>query len=322
METFTSKGVPIDLSEKAFGELRDSSNDLDDLPALKQRMAGEGYLLLRGLLDRDQIMDARRIVVNELLKDGLINPDYPVMQARANKRARKYLIREDLGRSPVIQKLGRAGRMVEFFTGFLGGHVSPFDYVWVRTVGPGKAERPHCDIVYMGRASQNLYTSWIPLGDVRRTEGALMILESSHLLSELKDGYWRMDVDRLGFFDNVRIKHGGLVFGGGYSMNPAKVQKEFGLRWLTTDFRGGDVLIFSPFTMHCTLDNASDRIRLTMDARYQLASEPVDERWVGQNPIAHSQKQFGVRSIWTFGKKYRRWLESRIVTLGSLKKRK
>ena len=63
------------------------------------------------------------------------------------------------------------------------------------------------------------------------------------------------------------------------------------MRWLTTDYRAGDLLVFSMYTTHCSLDNTSDRIRLSSDTRYQLASEPLDERWIGENPIAHSLKE-------------------------------
>jgi hypothetical protein len=41
------------------------------------------------------------------------------------------------------------------------------------------------------------------------------------------------------------------------------------------------------FTVHASLDNHSNQIRISSDTRYQLASEPVDERWIGENPIAH-----------------------------------
>ena len=40
-------------------------------------------------------------------------------------------------------------------------------------------------------------------------------------------------------------------------------------------------------TVHASLDNHSNRFRLSSDSRYQLASEPADERWIGENPIAH-----------------------------------
>jgi hypothetical protein len=49
----------------------------------------------------------------------------------------------------------------------------------------------------------------------------------------------------------------------------------------------GDALIFGMFTMHASLNNESDRFRISSDTRYQLASEPVDERWVGDQPLAH-----------------------------------
>jgi ectoine hydroxylase-related dioxygenase (phytanoyl-CoA dioxygenase family) len=63
---------------------------------------------------------------------------------------------------------------------------------------------------------------------------------------------------------------------------------KYGGRWLSSEFEAGDVLIFGMFTIHASLDNHSPSIRLSSDSRYQLASEPVDERWVGSNPIGHS----------------------------------
>lgn len=60
-----------------------------------------------------------------------------------------------------------------------------------------------------------------------------------------------------------------------------EVGRRFGVRWLSTDHRAGDLLIFTEFTMHTSLDNASPvgRIRLTSDTRYKLAGEPVAERF-------------------------------------------
>ena len=46
---------------------------------------------------------------------------------------------------------------------------------------------------------------------------------------------------------------------------------------------------FGMFLVHASLDNRTpDRIRLSSDSRYQRASEPIDERWVGPNPPGHS----------------------------------
>jgi hypothetical protein len=70
------------------------------------------------------------------------------------------------------------------------------------------------------------------------------------------------------------------------------VQNELGGRWLTTDFQAGDMLVFGMWTLHCSLDNNSprNRLRITIDTRYQPADEPVDERWIGTDPAGHAKK--------------------------------
>jgi hypothetical protein len=43
------------------------------------------------------------------------------------------------------------------------------------------------------------------------------------------------------------------------------------------------------FLVHASLDNRSEnRLRISSDSRYQRASEPIDERWVGINPPGHT----------------------------------
>src|SRR6185503_2996477 len=76
---------------------------------------------------------------------------------------------------------------------------------------------------------------------------------------------------------------------GVLSRNPNLLQQELGGRWLTAEqFRMGDVFFFPMTLVHGSLDNQTDRIRLSTDTRYQLAAEPVDERWVGAQPPGHA----------------------------------
>ena len=76
---------------------------------------------------------------------------------------------------------------------------------------------------------------------------------------------------------------------GSLSKNPVTLREKLGGRWLTAEYRMGDLLTFGMATIHTGLDNHSDRIRLSSDSRYQLASEAVDERWIGANPISHGR---------------------------------
>jgi hypothetical protein len=190
-----------------------------------------------------------------------------------------------------LMKILHEGPLVGFFERFFGEPVRYFDYTWFRSVGPGKGTASHCDIVYMGRGErERLFTVWTPIGDIDFEQGGLMVLPGSHRHERLKSTYGQMDVDSY-----CQNKPGARAWGkawgtGGYLKgNPNNIAKSLGCTWHSTEFRAGDALVFSMFTVHASMDNRSNRIRLSSDSRYQPASATPDERWVGANPFAHAQ---------------------------------
>jgi len=281
-----SIGIRIDTRADALGELQPSTHLLDDVLALRQRMDNDGYLFLPGFFDGDAVAAARRQVVEWLSAEGLLDPRRPIEDACAAAHA-DIQLRAEEGRLPTVRALMNSTRMVDFYTRFLGGAVRAYDHIWMRMVSPGHGTAAHLDLVYMGRGTHNLYGSWVPLGDIALEQGALLVLEGSHKKGHLWQGYSRMDIDRDGNWTKLRFRHGRFFRGGDYSRNPRALQKRSGLRWLTVDYRAGDVVIMKAQTMHASLDNVSDSIRISADTRYQLASEPVDERWIGEHPIGH-----------------------------------
>jgi len=250
-------------------------------------MQTDGYLFFRGLLPREIVLEARREIMLKYAIIGEIdNINYPVLEGiqqvetftdKVNLLAFTESIRTGLAYTNVVAN----DRLLSFYRRFLGGQVNTFDFKWPRFVRPGEGCGLHCDIVYVGRGTRNVWSSWIPLGDVKKEEGALFVLEGSHNAKQLHE-YWAKDADR----DSV----------GWLSNDPHVLQRELGGRWLTTDFRAGDVLCFSAYLAHGALDNRSpiNRCRLTSDTRYQLADEPLDDRWNGDisNPHGGSPKVF------------------------------
>ena len=177
---------------------------------------------------------------------------------------------------------------MRFFRSFLGGEVRHFDFTWLRCISPGLGTPSHCDIVYMGRGTRKLYTAWVPLGDNNFQLGGLMILEGSHKNVQLQQTYGQRDVDSYCANkpdDPARTANG---LNGWLSEDPNKIRRSLGGRWLTAEYQIGDVVIFSMDTVHGGMDNRSNQLRLSSDSRYQLASESVDERWIGENPPGHS----------------------------------
>ena len=78
-DTLTSNGNAFDLSNETFGELRDSKSLLGDTAALHERFAEDGYLLLRGYLDKEKVLAARRELIGKLDEIGLIDRSRPFM---------------------------------------------------------------------------------------------------------------------------------------------------------------------------------------------------------------------------------------------------
>lgn len=284
-----SGGQALDLSPQRFGRLCDSSPLLGDVEALRQRMAAEGYLFLRGYLDRDDVLAARRKVTGRLAREGHLAPGTDPMLAIPAADYSKRFAPEMAKNNRPLKKVLYAGRMMEFFRAFLGGAVQHFDYTWFRAIGPGKGTASHCDSVYMNRGTEKLFTAWTPMGDISLEMGGLMILEGSNNNQRLRETYCKTDVDS---FCTNRTGRGGqdawAKSGGTLSKNPVLIAKALDSRWLTNEYRAGDVLIFSIFTVHASLDNGSNAIRLSSDSRYQLAGDAVDPRWVGDRPIGHS----------------------------------
>jgi hypothetical protein len=290
--TLRSLGLDLDPSPEAFGPLRDSSAIAQDPLALRARMAEDGYLYMPGYLDRAEVLETRAEVLRRIAQDGKLDPIHPVDAAIPVPEGLGSLSSNLAKDNEPMHRLLYSGRMMDFYRGFLGGPVLHFDFTWVRTIGPGKGTPPHYDVVYMGRGTRNLYTAWTPLGDTSFAMGGLMILENSHKHEKLKQGYGNQDVDAYcsNRKDADKYASGEKWPAGWLTNNPVRIRENLGGRWLTGEFKAGDLLTFSMYTLHASLDNQSDRLRLSTDTRYQLASEPADERWLGEDPPGHGPR--------------------------------
>jgi ectoine hydroxylase-related dioxygenase (phytanoyl-CoA dioxygenase family) len=271
--------------------MRDSSDAADDVVELRKRFAEDGYLYMKGYLDRDQVLEARAALTDRLAAAGVLDENHPAIEGIAKPNS-GYVFKPEItnGCEPV-QRLLYSGRLIEFYKKFYAEDVRHYDYTWLRAIGPGKGTNPHCDLPYMGRGTHKHMTCWLPYGETSYELGGLMVLEGSHKRMDLLEKYVYRDVDA--FCENknadvAKVKEGKWTFTGTLSHNPPAVRNKFGGRWMVTEYEPGDFLTFGMFLVHASLDNqTTNRLRISSDSRYQRASEPIDERWVGVNPPAH-----------------------------------
>ncbi|MDB6093473.1 MAG: phytanoyl-CoA dioxygenase [Verrucomicrobia bacterium] len=296
-----AKGYELDQGETSFGPLRPSADVEHDPAALRQRFAEDGYLFIPGFFPRAVVAEARAHLSTALAEKGLVDLGHPVAEAvqkvggdlsfLADPRLAVEFMNHLSRPNAPLQELLYSGKLIAFFEAYFGEEVRHFDFTWVRTMGKGFGTDPHCDRVYMGRGSSRLCSVWVPYGDLTHEIGGLMILEGSHRQGERLKNYLSRDVDV--YCENraeaARIKSGEIPWkwGGVLSNNPKSLREHLGGRWLTAEYRMGDLLMFGMTTVHASLDNQTHFFRFSTDTRYQPASEPIDERWIGADPIGH-----------------------------------
>ncbi|MCY4539685.1 MAG: phytanoyl-CoA dioxygenase family protein [Chloroflexi bacterium] len=260
----------IEFPSRQLGQLRDSQHLLGDAPAIWQRLDADGYLLLREFIARETVLAGRQLIMEQLQAQRALAPDTPLLEGVMPRGGRTARLRsEEIVRQPAMLNILEYSALFDLFEALFGEAALTFTYKWMRAVGNDQYTGAHYDFVYMGRGSRNLYTVWIPFGDIPIEQGTLAVCRGSHNLdsfARIRETYGNSDVDR----DGIE---------GWFERDPMQIVDKFGGQWLGSDYRAGDVIIFGMHTMHASTTNLSNKYRLSCDVRYQPASEAVDARW-------------------------------------------
>ena len=288
-----SLGRELDTSPGSFGFLTAANDDLDQPRALCDRLEQDGYLYIRNFFDPELILAGRRSIFERAAREGKLDPAHDLMDGVVLPNQPAAFSPGVSAASLEIRRVVFGREICEFYTRLFAEPIRHLDYIWCRLMGPGHGTASHCDWVYMGRGSQQLLTCWIPYVDIPLEVGGLIILEKSHQQATRIANYLAKDVDA--YCENhpdqaqAVAKDGKWSFPGWLSQRPDTLPAKFDSRWLTVpEWNVGDFITFRMDLIHGSLDNQSNRVRLSTDTRYQPASHPADERWIGLNPPAHS----------------------------------
>ena len=276
----------VEFPGKQLGELRASNELLNDMAALRERMDRDGYLLLRGLIDRDKVLQARRTVLEYMAKHQALTPDEPILEGVMPLGGKSVQLMgfKGISHHPHVLAVLESDELFTFFADYFGEPALTFKYKWLRGVGNEKYTGAHYDIVYMGRGSERLHTVWLPFADIPLEQGCLAMCVGSHNspdFERLRQTYGRIDVDR-------------DLLEGWFTKDPLEITEKFGGVWQTTNFYAGDIIFFGMYTMHASTTNTTNRFRLSCDIRFQPASDPVDKRWGGDHPIGYIAGKPGI----------------------------
>lgn len=239
----------------------DSSSIVNDAPALQARARADGYLYFRELLPRQAVLDVRRDFTDMLADIGWLkagtDPDDCIVGRDSTVEGQEeyypaFLRFQQMHR---FHKLSTHPALMAMYDTLFGEPTLAHPRNIGRIMFPdAPATPPHQDYLHI-RGTPETWTAWIPLGDLPLKMGGLCILPGSHTLELLPTK--------------------AMPGAGGAGIDDPRLNAT----WLTGDFKAGDVLTFHSHCIHASLPNQTpDRMRLSVDYRYQPMSEPVDTR--------------------------------------------
>jgi hypothetical protein len=241
---------------EASTELTDARSEFGDWQALRRRVESDGYVFMRGLLDPGTVRAVGRHGLGHLQRAGWMEPGPdpayagprgPVRAVRmtdafADPGYRRILADPSFNKIPFVSPLADLMGQILGSGGFCYPLKLPRIVYPVSSVPRQPGNTVHKDY----RSVQDMFTCWVPLGDVPRTLGGLAV--------------------RPGSQHTARVRYRPLEH-----LEPG---------WLTTDYEAGDVLVFHCLTTHAALPNREQRMRFSAEYRWQLADQPAPRRLV------------------------------------------
>ncbi|RFU31751.1 hypothetical protein B7463_g4581, partial [Scytalidium lignicola] len=282
----------------------------EPIEELRKRYNEDGYLFLKGLLPREDVLKARKAYFEFLEPSGVLkegtkpiegifdlcnDPEtFPGIGAGSTgKNARPGGDKGKLFVDLALQAHKENWYAVDFckhpslssfvakFTGW-GDDTMQFRRSLLRNNIPGaKAIGVHYDQIFLRYGDLSSLTAWCPMGDIEIDGGGLIYLENSHSVGEELEAEFTEKAKAAGFSEQ-EIKNAfndNMLSNGLLSEEPAAFAKRYNRRWLVSSYDAGDVVLHLPFTIHASTINHSLRgiIRLATDLRFCDQSKPYDK---------------------------------------------
>ena len=285
-QPLTSNGYSLSSAPKRLGWLT-PSDPAASISALREQFQEQGYLWLKGILDRDDVLDFRRRYFAAYRDTGLvrreIDPDEGIYDGANEDKNLILKTQMEAHRWAAYEAFCLAKPIYQFYEAFFEGAVYLHKRKLIRHVPPGdySTTGAHYDLVYLRAGTDSVCTSWIPIGDIPHTMGGLIYLENSHHFGRRKEAeFSALNADmppeeRINAYNKNMGVHGWLT------KDLPSLADRLDTRWLIADYEAGDMVVHGAYTTHAATSNMSPdkRIRLSTDIRYQRVREEIDARW-------------------------------------------
>jgi ectoine hydroxylase-related dioxygenase (phytanoyl-CoA dioxygenase family) len=261
------------------------SDPHEPIEVLRTRYREQGYLWLKHLLDRDFVLDFRRRYFEAVQDTGLLAPGTDpvdgIYSGNEEKQGKTGIF--EIVRWAAYEAFCLAEPIWRFYEAFLGGAVYLHKRKILRLGKPGQTRctGAHYDLTYLRGGTDNLCTSWIPIGDCTVAMGGLIYLEGSDSFGRAQEAEFSRLNAHLPAEERISAYNENMTRSGWLTEDLPALAERLDARWLMADYEAGDMVVHSPYMIHASTQNVSadGRMRLSTDIRYQLVSEQIDARW-------------------------------------------
>ena len=244
--------------------------------ALRERLESDGYLFIRGLIPSQSIMDVRTRLLNIAKIGGILKERSNTQEAIVKNGWDNIKLRSECSVTlnqmwcdEGLHRLLFTKNVLELFERIFCEKVLVHPTFDLRNVFPSDSPtESHQDQVFVG--GERFCTLWAPLGDCPIELGSLALASDSHEKGILRGKFAGMGIP-----------------------------EDLVPNWITGDFRSGDALIFTSLMVHKALPNTTNRLRQSIDARYQPASLPITDLQMRPNKDSGVTDWGSVYSNWT-----------------------
>lgn len=256
----------ISIENNRIGKLEYHAFDTP-IEVLVDSYKKQGYLWIKGILDRGCITDFHRSFLNKLSQNEVF-----------------FRISKDSLRWESYRQISESKNLSKIISCILKSPVRLMERKIIRCKYPHSPHTDtgaHYDFTYIRCGSPNVATCWIPLGDVPVEMGGLVYLENSHPIGIKLESEMRSSISTLPKKRQDEIISRGMAGKGWITKDLESLAESYNSRWLIGDYEAGDVVIHSPFIIHASLTNQShlNQPRLSTDIRFSSTYSRIDSRW-------------------------------------------
>ena len=251
------------------------------IETLREQFAHQGYLWLKGILNREHVLAFRQRYFEAMAHTGI--PSDGAYRGENINQDKVNRTKSEFVRSAAYEAFCLSDEIWKFYERLLGDSVYLHKRKLIRHVLPQTtiATGAHYDLVYLRGGTDSVCSSWIPLGDTPVEMGGLLYLENSHHIGrEMETEFAKKRVD-LSRDEQISAYNKYMDKSGWLTKDLPSLAEKTDSRWLMADYEAGDMVIHGAYTIHASSNNmdTQGRIRLSTDIRYQRLREEIDIRW-------------------------------------------